>query len=43
MPCRFSKAGIGLNRSPSSVARNIDSLENRTKTTLFKRSTRTVN
>ncbi|HDY7993758.1 TPA: LysR family transcriptional regulator [Vibrio vulnificus] len=36
----FSQAGRSLNMAPSSVARNIDSLENRIKTTLFKRSTR---
>ncbi|HAS8192353.1 TPA: LysR family transcriptional regulator [Vibrio vulnificus] len=36
----FSQAGRALNMAPSSVARNIDSLENRIKTTLFKRSTR---
>ncbi|PSU34008.1 LysR family transcriptional regulator [Photobacterium lutimaris] len=36
----FSQAGKALNMAPSSVARNVDSLENRLKTTLFKRSTR---
>lgn len=36
----FSQAGKVLNMAPSSVARNIDSLEERIKTTLFKRSTR---
>ncbi len=36
----FSQAGKVLNMAPSSVARNIDSLESRIKTTLFKRSTR---
>ncbi|ROV59988.1 LysR family transcriptional regulator [Vibrio ponticus] len=36
----FSQAGKALNMAPSSVARNIDSLEDRIKTTLFKRSTR---
>ncbi|MGL0816268.1 LysR family transcriptional regulator [Vibrio vulnificus] len=36
----FSQAGRALNMAPSSVARNIDSLENRIKTTLFKRSAR---
>ncbi len=36
----FSQAGRALNMAPSSVARNIDSLEDRIKTTLFKRSTR---
>lgn len=36
----FSQAGKVLSMAPSSVARNIDSLENLLKTTLFKRSTR---
>lgn len=36
----FSQAGNALNMAPSSVARNIDSLEARIQTTLFKRSTR---
>lgn len=36
----FSQAGKALNMAPSSVARNIDSLEARIQTTLFKRSTR---
>ena len=37
---RFSQARKALNMAPSSVARNVDSLEDRIKTTLFKRSTR---
>jgi len=36
----FSQAGRALNMAPSSVARNIDNLENRVKASLFKRSTR---
>ena len=36
----FSKAGRALNMAPSSIARNIDNLENHLQTTLFKRSTR---
>lgn len=36
----FSRAGNVLNMAPSSVARNIDSLESQLQTTLFKRSTR---
>ncbi len=36
----FSQAGHALHMAPSSVARNIDSLEAQLKTTLFKRSTR---
>ncbi|MCW8346849.1 LysR family transcriptional regulator [Vibrio sp. ZSDZ65] len=36
----FSQASKALNMAPSSVARNIDNLEARIKTTLFKRSTR---
>ena len=36
----FSQAGQALNMAPSSVARNIDNLEAKLKTTLFKRSTR---
>ncbi|MBL4829873.1 MAG: LysR family transcriptional regulator [Aliivibrio sp.] len=38
----FSQAGKVLNMAPSSVARNIDSLEASIKTTLFKRSTRQI-
>ncbi|OBU37996.1 LysR family transcriptional regulator [Photobacterium phosphoreum] len=36
----FSQAEKALNMAPSSVTRNIDKLENKIKTTLFKRSTR---
>ncbi|CED57864.1 HTH-type transcriptional regulator, LysR family [Aliivibrio wodanis] len=36
----FSQAGHALHMAPSSVARNIDNLENKVQTTLFKRSTR---
>lgn len=36
----FSKAGQTLNMAPSSVARNIDNLEQQLNVTLFKRSTR---
>ncbi|NRB40337.1 MAG: LysR family transcriptional regulator [Pseudomonadales bacterium] len=36
----FSKAGVVLKMAPSSVARNIDSLEQELGTTLIKRSTR---
>lgn len=36
----FSQAGKALNMAPSSVARNIDSLESKLKASLFKRSTR---
>lgn len=36
----FSKAGEVLNMAPSSVARNIDNLEQELNVTLFKRSTR---
>ena len=36
----FSKAGVVLNMAPSSVARNIDTLEKELQITLFKRSTR---
>ncbi|MEC6795897.1 LysR family transcriptional regulator [Photobacterium sp. S4TG1] len=36
----FSQAAKALNMAPSSVTRNIDKLENKIKTTLFKRSTR---
>jgi len=36
----FSQAGHALHMAPSSIARNIDSLEAQLKTTLFKRSTR---
>ncbi|MGF1709653.1 LysR family transcriptional regulator [Vibrio kagoshimensis] len=36
----FSQAGKVLNMAPSSVARNIDTLESKIKATLFKRSTR---
>ncbi|MFA1562661.1 LysR family transcriptional regulator [Aliivibrio fischeri] len=36
----FSKAGHALHMAPSSVARNIDNLEEKIQTTLFKRSTR---
>ncbi|WP_394134946.1 LysR family transcriptional regulator [Aliivibrio fischeri] len=36
----FSKAGHALHMAPSSVARNIDNLEKKIQTTLFKRSTR---
>ncbi len=36
----FSKAGHALHMAPSSIARNIDNLEEKIQTTLFKRSTR---
>lgn len=36
----FTKAGKALNMAPSSIARNIDNLENILNVTLFKRSTR---
>lgn len=36
----FSQAAQALSMAPSSVARNIDSLESKLQTTLFKRSTR---
>lgn len=36
----FSQAGQALNMAPSSIARNIDSLEAKLQTSLFKRSTR---
>lgn len=36
----FSQAGHALHMAPSSVARNIDNLEDKVQTTLFKRSTR---
>ncbi len=36
----FSKTGLVLNMAPSSIARNIDSLESELGVTLFKRSTR---
>lgn len=36
----FSKAAQALNMAPSSVARNIDNLESKIKSSLFKRSTR---
>ena len=36
----FSQAGRALNMAPSSVARNIDNLESKIKSSLFKRSTR---
>lgn len=36
----FSRAGVVLKMAPSSVARNIDTLENDLQITLFKRSTR---
>ncbi len=36
----FSQAGQALNMAPSSVARNIDNLEVKLQTSLFKRSTR---
>lgn len=36
----FSQAGKALHMAPSSVARNIDALEMKLETTLFKRSTR---
>lgn len=36
----FSQAGKAMNMAPSSIARNIDSLEAKLQTSLFKRSTR---
>jgi len=36
----FTKAGVALSMAPSSIARNIDSLESELGVTLFKRSTR---